>query len=168
MARDSLSFMKIKGSTHANAHGASIHESQLSSFLNYANTTLSKDAFVNTYYVDYIFECGDLLFPRVGMQIAEHPEYFGNGIEEVKVVVKNIPLSNILVMGADKTSIKISSNGVDFVKFKDESFIEEVMENRDKALTVYGRLNLNEWQGKKSLQVFISDYEFSAVNKYDF
>jgi hypothetical protein len=72
-------------------------------------------------------------------------------------------------MGADKSSIKITSNGVDFVKFKDTDFIQEVQENRTKSIEVYGRLNLNEWAGKKSLQVFIDDYSFQEDNtKYDF
>lgn len=104
----------------------------------------------------------------MGVEIAAHPEYFGNGIEEVKVVVKNIPLTNVLVMGVDKSSVKISCNGVDFVKFKDLDFVEEVKNGIDKSLTVIGRLNLNEWQGRKSLQIFFNDYEFEKVNKYDF
>ena len=74
-----------------------------------------------------------------------------------------------MVMGADKSSIKISENGIDYVKFKDFDFIDEVQNNRQKKLTVYGRLNLNEWAGRKSLQCFIDDYELKEVNsKYDF
>lgn len=106
------------------------------------------------------------------MEIAAHPEYFGNGIEEVRVVVKNIPLSNILVMGADKSSVKISYNNVDYVKFKDAGFVEEVQNNSDKTLTIYGRFNRNSFNGRISLQVFFTDYEFEEaqlnINKYDF
>ena len=84
-------------------------------------------------------------------------------------VIKNIPLMNVQVMGTNKDSIKISYNGIDYVKFKDTDFIEEVMENRTKKLTVYGRANLNEWMGKKSVQVFITDYELMEdTSKYDF
>ena len=72
-------------------------------------------------------------------------------------------------MGADKSSIKISTNGVDFVKFKDIDFIQEVQENRMKKLEIYGRLNLNTFAGKTSLQVFIDDYGFQEdTSKYDF
>ena len=72
-------------------------------------------------------------------------------------------------MGSDKSSIKITSNGVDFVKFKDTDFIQEIQENRMKKIEVYGRLNLNEWAGRKSLQIFIDDYSFQEDNsKYDF
>ena len=55
------------------------------------------------------------------------------------------------------------------MKFKDEDFVEEVQQNRMKTLTVYGRVNLNEWMGKKSVQVFITDYELKEDNsKYEF
>ena len=101
--------------------------------------------------------------------IASHPEFFGNHIEEPMFIIKNIPLMNVQVMGTNKDSIKISYNGIDYVKFKDTDFIEEVMNNRAKKLTVYGRANLNEWMGKKSVQVFITDYELvEDTSKYDF
>ena len=43
------------------------------------------------------------------------------------------------------------------------------MNNRMKKLTVYGRAHLNDWMGKKSVQVFIDDYELMEdTSKYDF
>ena len=105
------------------------------------------------------------------MMFASNMELFGNGVDEVKVVITDIPLSNIFVMGADKNSIKITVNRVDYVKFKDEDFISQVLENREKKITIKGRFNLNLWQGHKSLQVFIEDYEFQEdedSSKFDF
>ena len=78
---------------------------------------------------------------------------------------------NVLIMGADKSSIKINSNSIDYVRFKDLDFIEEVMNNRQKKLSVYGRLNLNSWGGRKSLQIFIDDYDFQEEDndsRFDF
>ena len=75
------------------------------------------------------------------------------------IIVKNIPLQTIMAMGTNKDSMKISYNGIDYVKFKDPS----------KKLTIYGRANLNDWMGKKSVQVFITDYELvEDTSKYDF
>ena len=74
-------------------------------------------------------------------------------------------------MGADKSSIKINSNSIDYVRFKDLDFIEAVMNNRQKKLNVYGRLNLNNWGGRKSLQIFIDDYDFQEEDndsRFDF
>ena len=124
--------------------------------------------FENCYLVDYILDSNDSNLALL-TELTSHPEYFGNHIDEIKLVVKNIPLSSIQVMGANRDSIKISSNGIDYVKFKDEDFIKEVMEDRMKKLTVYGRGNLNTFMGRTSIQVFIDDYQLdNDDSKYDF
>lgn len=135
---------------HDNAAGWGLNGDKLDSLLNYANTHLSAKDFENCYVVDYILDGNDYNNELLGC-LASHPEYFGNHIEEPMVIIKNIPLMNVMVMGASKDSIKISYNGIDYVKFKDTDFIEEVMNNRTKKLTVYGRANLNEWMGKQSI-----------------
>ena len=153
---------------HDNAAGWGLNGDKLDSLLNYANTHLSAKDFENCYVVDYILDGNDYNDELLGC-LASHPEYFGNHIEEPMIVIKDIPLMNVMVMGASKDSIKISYNGIDYVKFKDTDFIEEVMNNRTKKLTVYGRANLNSWMGKESVQIFISDYELMEDNsKYDF
>ena len=153
---------------HDNAAGWGLNGDKLDSLLNYANTHLSAKDFENCYVVDYILDGNDYNDELLDC-LASHPEYFGNHIEEPMIVIKDIPLMSVMVMGASKDSIKISYNGIDYVKFKDTDFIEEVMNNRTKKLTVYGRANLNSWMGKESVQVFITDYELVEDNsKYDF
>lgn len=153
---------------HDNAAGWGLNGDKLDSLIDYANKHLKAEDFENCYIVDYILNGSDYNDELLG-SISAHPEYFGNHIDEPKIVVKNIPLMSINIMGADKSSIKISYNGIDYVKFKDTNFIEEVMNNRTKTLTVYGRANLNEWMGRKSVQVFIDDYELvEDTSKYEF
>lgn len=153
---------------HDNAAGWGLNGDKLDALIRYANEKLKAEDFENCYIVDYILDGSDYNDELLG-SISAHPEYFGNHIDEPKIVVKNIPLMSVNVMGADRSSIKISYNGIDYVKFKDTDFIEEVMNNRMKTLTVYGRANLNEWMGRKSVQVFIDDYELvEDSSKYDF
>ena len=153
---------------HDNAAGWGLNGNKLDALIAYANKKLKTEDFENCYIVDYVLDGSDYNDELLGC-IASHPEYFGNHIDEPMIVVKNIPLMNVQVMGASKDSIKISYNGIDYVKFKDTDFIEEVMNNRTKKLTIYGRANLNEWMGKKSVQCFITDYELVEDNsKYDF
>ena len=153
---------------HDNAAGWGLNGDKLDALLKYANSQLKAEDFENCYIVDYILDGSDYNDELLG-SISAHPEYFGNHIDEPKIIVKNIPLMSVNVMGADRSSIKISYNGIDYVKFKDTDFIEEVMNNRMKKLTIYGRANLNEWMGKKSVQCFIDDYELVEDNsKYDF
>lgn len=153
---------------HDGAAGFGITSKLVDDLFNYANTNLNADDFENCYTVDYILDGRknqvDLL-----SALASHPEYFGNHIDEIKVVITNITLANIMVMGANKDSIKISFNGIDYVRFKDLDFIEQINNNRTKNLKVLGRINLNEFAGRTTCQIFIDDYEFTIDNsKYDF
>ena len=153
---------------HDNAAGWGLNGNKIDALIDYANKKLKAEDFENCYVVDYILDGNDYNDELLGA-IASYPEFFGNHIEEPMFIIKNIPLMNVMVMGASKDSIKISYNGIDYVKFKDTDFIEEVMNNRTKKLTVYGRANLNSWMGKESVQVFITDYELVEDNsKYDF
>ena len=153
---------------HDNAAGWGLNGDKLEALISYANAKLHAEDFENCYIVDYILNGSDYNEELLGM-LGAHPEFFGNHIDEPKIVITNIPLMNVNVMGADRSSIKISYNDIDYVKFKDTNFIEEVMSNRMKKLTVYGRANLNEWMGKQSVQVFIDDYELvEDTSKYDF
>lgn len=153
---------------HDNAAGWGLNGDKLNALLNYANSHLKTEDFENCYIVDYVLDGSDYNDELLGC-LAAHPEYFGNHIDEPMIVIKNIPLMSIMAMGANKDSMKISYNGIDYVKFKDTDFVEEVQNNRTKKLTVYGRANLNEWMGKQSVQVFINDYELVEDNsKYDF
>ena len=153
---------------HDNSAGWGLKAEKLNSLIEYANNELNSEDFENCYLVDYVLDAdennSDLLY-----SLASHPEYFGNQIDEIKVIIKNIPLANIMIMGTNRDSIKISNNGIDYVRFKDADFIDEVQHNRSKLLTCLVRLNLNEWMGKKSVQGFIDDYELiEDTHKYDF
>ena len=153
---------------HDNAAGWGLNGDKLNALISYANKKLKAEDFENCYRVDYILN-GEEYNDELLETLASHPEYFGNHIDEPTIVIENIPLMNIMAMGANKDSMKISYNGIDYVKFKDTDFVEKITNNRAKKLTVYGRANLNEWMGKKSVQIFITDYELKEdSSKYDF
>ena len=135
---------------HDNAAGYGIDANKLDKFLEYSNKNLPPDAFENCYTVDYALD-GRKDNVELLTSLASHPEFFGNHIEEVKLIIKNISLANVMAMGANKDSMKISFNGIDYVRFKDLDFVEEVMKNRLKTLTVYGRANLNTFAGRTSI-----------------
>ena len=153
---------------HDNAAGWGLNGDRLQALLNYANTKLKAEDFENCYVVDYILDGNDYNDDLLE-SIAKHPEFFGNHIDEPLFVIKNIPLMSIMAMGANKDSMKVSYNGIDYIRFKDEKFVEEVTNNRMKRLNVYGSANLNEWNGKQSVLIFIKDYELKEdESKYDF
>ena len=153
---------------HDNACGFGINVFNIDKLTEYSNTTLNSNDFENCYLVDYALDARedyyDLLYA-----LAAHPEYFGNHIDEIKIIMKSVSLENIMVMGANKDSIKISYNGIDYVRFKDTDFIEKVCNNRTAELNILIRLNLNSFMGKTNVQGFIDDYELIIdPHKYDF
>jgi len=151
---------------HDNAAGWGLNGDKLEALINYANANLKAEDFENCYIVDYVLDASDYNEELLSV-IASNAKYFGNQVEEVNVVIKNIPLISVLEMKSD--SIRISYNGIDYVKFRDPKFIEQIMSNRLKKLTVYGKAKLNEWMGKTSVQVFINDYELGEdTSKYEF
>lgn len=153
---------------HDAAAGFGINGTLDERLLNYSNEVLNDDDFRKCYTVDYILDANDNNTKLLTV-LASHPEFFGNHIDEIKFVIKNITLSNVMAMGANKDSMKISCNGIDYVRFKDMDFVEAVMNNRTDKLTIYGRANLNTFAGRTSIQVFIDDYELlKDENKYDF
>jgi len=155
---------------HDNAAGWCVAGNKVQSLINYANTHLKAEDFENCYTVDYILDGEDNIDKLLG-NLASKPEYFGNHIDEVRFVIKNIPLMNVMPMGANKDSMKISYNDVDYIRFKDSDFVAQVLDNRMKRLTVYGRANLNTFAGRTTVQVFIDDYElvdYVDEHKYDF
>lgn len=153
---------------HDNAFGGGINANKLESFINYINNDLPLGAFENCYIVDYILNAEDNNLNLL-TELAKYPEFFGNHIDDIKVVITNISLANILAMGTNKDSMRITENEIDYVRFKDLDFVEQVFKNRSKKLTIYGRLNLNTFAGRTSVQVFIDDYDFEEDSrKYDF
>lgn len=153
---------------HDAAAGFSINSLNADKLLEYSNKKLDNNAFDKCYTVDYILDGHENINPLL-KSLAEHPEFFGNHIDEIKFVIKNITLSNVMAMGANKDSMKISCNGIDYVRFKDMDFVDTVMNNRTDKLTVYGRANLNTFAGRTSIQIFIDDYELMKdEHKYDF
>ena len=153
---------------HDNAAGWSVNSTKVDSLIEYANTHLHAEDFENCYIVDYVLDGSKYNDILIG-NIVSHPEFFGNHVDEVKFVITNIPLASIMAMGAERNSMKISYNNIDYIKFKDSKFVEEITNNRTKRLTVYGRGNLNVFNGVTSVQIFIDDYELTEdSSKYDF
>lgn len=150
---------------HSNAAGLSVHDTQLTNLINYANSSLDASSLESCYYVDYIFSSNED-FAALLLQVAEHPELWGNDVEEPTVVVEKIPYFSTQwrLMGENKDSCKISVNGVEYVRFKDSDFAQECQQYDKGYITVYGKIKKNTWAGRTTPQILINDYEFEEQN----
>lgn len=160
--------METLSISHSNAAGLSIHESNLQSLLDYANEAIDAEGLENVYEVDYIFDWVEH-FDGIVLAVSEHPDLWGNDVEEPSIVVENIPFNGTSwqIMGANKDSSKLYSNRVEFVRFKDSDFAQEVSSIRQGLITIYGELKKNTWRGRTTAQVLIRDYEIRDTT-YEF
>lgn len=154
---------------HESAFGTSLSESNLDAFIDYANQTLPADAFENCYTVDYVLNCNDYGIAPLFYTLASEDKYYGNGVDEIEVVVRGIPTSAAMIMGPNKNSVKFNCNGIDYVRFNDEEFVELIQQNKQSEIAVYGILQINSYMGKETPQLIIKDYEISTkIRRLDF
>ena len=147
---------------HANAAGCSIKDQSLRAFHEYANAALANINFnEDVYDVNFIVDYNDPNFERMLFELGSNPEVWGQNNNEPLIYVPDIPLffDDVTIMGAKKDTIKITKNGVSFIKFHATQMIEELRECDDIKLSIVGRANINEWMGNQTAQVFIEDYE---------
>lgn len=155
---------------HPNAHGISIHKNKLDSFLKYADNELANVDFnENVYEVDLIINAEDNNLGKIIIGLGNLSNIWGQGIEEPLLAIENLNLSNrdVQIIGNDKTTIKFTINGIAYIKFKDEEFIEKVLKNNTMKMTILGRANINEWMGNVTPQILIENYEIQDTT-YDF
>ena len=150
---------------HDNAAGISIKDDNLAALHEYANEKLKDIDFNESVYdVNFIREGTDTDIEFIIRDIDNYEGIWGTNVPEPLIYVKNIKAnsSNIQIMGKNKDTVKITYNGIAYMKFHAKEFIEE-MEGKDEInLEVIGRGNLNRWGGLETPQIFIDSY--SLIN----
>ena len=157
---DSGYFEWVQG--HANAAGASILDANLRAFHEYANQALSYIDFnEGAYDVNFIREATDDDLEELICQLAEYPELWGQRNPEPMICVKNIYVqpSDIRIMGANKDTVKITIDGIAYMKFKATNMIKELEKCNEIKMNIVGKANLNNWMGIITPQIFIENYE---------
>lgn len=151
---------------HAQAFGCEIEGSKIDSFIKYANKELKDYNFEdNSFIVDYEFS-EENLSDLKDLAYALEPinNIWGRGIEEPKIAIKDYHYTSddISLMGKTGDSVKITNNDISFVKFKDPNFAEEITRYDYGVITLIGRVQINNWMNRKTVQVIIEDYEIGS------
>ena len=149
---------------HANAAGYSLKDTNLKELHNRANSDLAHIDFGNKYY--------EVCFSRYGAEkdieqlikeIDKYNEIFGQFNPEPLIYIEdiNVTKDDIQIMGKNADTVKITYNGIVYMKFQAKDFIEELNGLDEISLNVVGKANLNFWGGTYTPQIFIEDYELS-------
>lgn len=149
-------------SGHDNAAGCCIPDKDLTRFHTWANNELA----------DYDFgeNCYDVNFQRIAvdedleeliLDIGNHKGIWGQGTSEPYIHVQDINFTkaDVQIMGTNKDTVKITKNGIAYMKFKAKDLIEELNKYSKIKMEIVGRANINEWGGRTTPQIFIDDYE---------
>lgn len=146
---------------HPNAFGAYLLPEEIDNITNYFNKSFDKNIFEDTTYdVDYWFKENDPISKEMMEDFAEYEHLWGTGMPEPKFAFsKRIQKNNVFIMGADKQSVRIKIDGIDFVCFKNSELVNLVTNIKDSIyLDIVGKVQMNEWLGNRNPQVIIEDY----------
>ena len=141
---------------HALAHGISIKEENIPLLVEYANTTLKDIDFGS----DVVEVCG--IQPPIAAlnEFANNKKIYGNGIPEPTFIFEGIITNkDIVVMSTRKDTLKITMNGLTFIKFHAKELIEEFEKSTNfyKKVVIAGRPQQNEFRGFINLQIIIDN-----------
>lgn len=161
---------------HPNAFGAAIPEDNFNNFIQYSNEALKDCSFTPCQKVDFIWDANTFSKDDI-LDIAELQTIWGQELSEPVIAIENIKVTkdNLSYMGKGGKcpSFKITlPNGVCLIKFKitDEEFntLLPQYESGSKTITIVGTCAMNEWNGRITPQVKVSDYEITGETKYYF
>ena len=158
---------------HPNAYGFGMPDFLFDQFLNWSNEQLYDFNFHPIYKVDFIFNIRQDI-REIILDIANLKSVWGQGIEEPSIAFEDVIVSssNVTLMSPDKNpTLKISfPNGISCIKFKSSQEEFESLTNTKGCFVInlIGKCEKNEWGGKISPQIIITDYEIVGEKEYYF
>ena len=156
---------------HDNAFGISIKNSDLGKFHEIANKALAQYDFgENVYEVDFEREAYATDIKNIIFDLAQYVDAWGQNNSEPLLAVKDMTVraSDIQVIGKNKDTLKISKNGITYIKFFAKDLISEIADYNEMQLTIIGTANLNQWMGNVTPQIMIKEMDIRKITDLDF
>ena len=150
-------------SGHDSAFGSSVKESNIIPLLEYSKEQL-KDIDFNVeaaVEVDQIFT-NQTINKTMLQAFADCNFIYGNGIPQPCYAFELVvPRDSFKIMGARKDTMKLSFDGIDFIKFKAAKEIEQLENTTTNYVKVslIGTSQINEYMGYRKVQVKINEME---------
>lgn len=158
---------------HANAHGLSISDENLSKFVDYCNQELKNVEFTPDYRVDFIWQYSDILAKNI-LDIGNLKHLWGKDVEEALIVIKGIRVTanNLHLMAKDRNpTLKIDlKDNIKAIKFKsgEEEYNNLYTEQGCVIIDILCKCEINEYCGNINPQLIIQDYEIVSHQDYFF
>lgn len=154
----------ISAQGHASACGATVHKTNIKESLNLLDNYIKNNGLsgIADTPIDFVIDYDDL---NVGLyrDIANLKPYYGKGLEECNVLVRNIPVDSedivIQGKGQDTWCTMICDESIKLIKFKcpeDDTFLNE---QGLYTIDVIGKFSYSYFNNIKTAQIIIEDYE---------
>jgi single-stranded-DNA-specific exonuclease len=146
---------------HAQAFGVKFTEENFQRFIEYANANLDYAGAFKEYEADFIME-GPEIDSELVLELAKLKNFWGKGMEEPLIAFRNVPISTSDKFAMANNTLKLMAKDVPCIKFRaGEGAFEELAPNEYtiSLVDIVGKTNLNEFNGRTSGQIFVTEYE---------
>lgn len=155
---------------HDNAFGIEVDINNIIKANEVMNDLLQDYDFDDIYYVDFVIPYRELTVNLI-KSLNDLEDIWGKGVEKPTIAVTDIVVSanEIELIGKNKNTIKFKIGDIEFIKFKScEEEYEALTQYNSIKMEVVGQCSVNEYNGTKTYQVVIADYNFTKSNTFNF
>lgn len=150
---------------HSNAFGCSLQKERLKDLHKWANQELADVDFnEGVWQVDFIRNGIDEDIKYIIYDLEKYIQTWGRSNAEPLIAIINLHVSksNIGVIGKKKDTVKITKNGVVYMFFKcSPEEVEKLTQYPNAVFTIVGEMNVNEYAGNITPQIFVKAYEIA-------
>jgi single-stranded-DNA-specific exonuclease len=162
---------------HDMAFGVGVHEDQLDTLTAYLNNKL-KDVDFGTeeIEVDAILRGRTVAHEILG-DFAKYKNLYGMGIPQPKFAFEVFLTRDMInLIGKERTTIKFNYNNIEFIKFNARDIVNELFAEDDMGFVdinpklrvkIIGRAQYNEFNGAKTLQIIMDNFNFETATMSD-
>ena len=160
-------------SGHESAAGLGIAANHIQAFLAKTDAALKDMSSEAIYYVDYIYQNGNIN-PQDIREIANLSPIYGQGIPQVQIAIEDLKITADMVTVYTKrgNTIKITlPNNINIMMFNaTDDAVNQLQTSNSGYVTldIIGTCSLNEWNGNVTQQILCRDYSIIDSNKYYF
>jgi single-stranded-DNA-specific exonuclease len=162
---------------HDMAFGVGVHEDQLDTLTAYLNDKLKDIDFgTEEIEVDAILR-GRTISHDVLVDFAKYTYLYGMGIPQPKFAFEIfITRDMINLIGKEGNTIKFNYNNIEFIKFNAKDIVAELFQENDEGFVdvnpklrvkIIGRAQFNEFNGAKTLQIIMDNFNFEKATMSD-
>ena len=161
----------LKGGGHAMAAGLTMEKNKIDELSQFFEKKLNKVDAIETNFATMLAD-DKLSISAVNLEVHDEIEKvgpFGSENPEPNFIFENIKLASVDQIGEDHLKCLIKSNESSFIEamaFRslNTKLGDELKKNKGGNISIFGKIKINEWNGRKTPQLHIIDIANSQIN----